>query len=322
MNFLGIGILFFLFMISIIELLRYAFRNLSAVKRSKVRKRIKKYTFTQSANEDYDIIKKRVYSEMPFFNRLLQGISLIKSLDRLTIQASTSLPTGFFILASLLLSGSSYWIISNYSRNDFMALLAAICGLTLPFAYLCFLRRKRIRKFQDQLPEGCDLIARSLRAGHAFTSGMKLAADEFAEPLGTEFQDTLEEINYGVSTQQALKSLAERIDCPEVKYFVVAVILQRETGGNLAELLEALAQLMRDKVKFEGKVRTLAAEGKITALILVMTPFLMALYLEFNTPGYLNIFLTHPAGRVMLYGCSALMILGIIVLRRMVDIKV
>ena len=125
-----------------------------------------------------------------------------------------------------------------------------------------------------------------------------------------------------MSTQQALKNLAERIDCPEVKYFVVAVILQRETGGNLAELLEALAQLMRDKVKFEGKVRALAAEGKITAVILVMTPFLMALYLEFNTPGYLNIFLTHPAGRIMLYGCSALMIIGIIVLNRMVDIKV
>jgi tight adherence protein B len=132
----------------------------------------------------------------------------------------------------------------------------------------------------------------------------------------------LEEINFGVSTQQALRDLAARIDCPEIKYFTVAVILQRETGGNLAELLEGLAQLMRKKVKFDGKVRSLAAEGKLTAIILVIVPFLMALYLELNTPGYLEVFFTHPIGKILLVSFSTLMILGIIVLKKMVDIKV
>jgi tight adherence protein B len=203
-----------------------------------------------------------------------------------------------------------------------MAVLTGICGFTLPFAYLTNLKRKRIRKFQEQLPEGLDLVARSLRAGHALTSGMKLAAEEFPDPLGTEFNETLEEINFGVSAQTAIKDMARRIDCPEVRFFVVAVVLQRETGGNLAEILEGLAGLMREKVKFEGKVKALAAEGKITAVILVLTPFLMALYLELNSPGYLSIFLTHPVGRIMLYGCLGLMLAGIIVLRNMVDIKV
>ena len=213
-------------------------------------------------------------------------------------------------------------MMSINGQNVYVALLAGVCGLMLPYAYLTGLKKRRIKKFQDQLPEGLDLIARSLRAGHAFTSGMKLAADEFGDPLGSEFQDALEEINFGVSTQQALRDMAARNDFPEVKYFVVAVILQRDTGGNLAELLEELARLMRKKVKFDGRVRSLAAEGKLTALILVIVPFLMALYLELNTPGYLNIFVDHPVGRIMLYGCLALLIVGIIVLKRMVHIKV
>jgi tight adherence protein B len=322
MNYYLIGVLVFLASICIIELLRFGIRNLNAVKRAKVKKRIRKYTFTQSANEEFDIIKKRVYSEVPLLNRLLGGLSPIRSLDRLAVQANVRLPIGFFILCALLLFVLAYWGVWTHAQDARLALLAAVCGLISPFAYLSGLKRRRIAKFQAQLPEGLDLIARSLKAGHAFTSGMKLAADEFGDPLGTEFEETLEEINYGVSTQKALQAMAARINCPEVNYFIVAVILQRETGGNLAELLEGLGQLMRKKVKFEGKVNALAAEGKLSAWILVIVPFLMALYLELNTPGYLNIFLTHPAGRIMLYGCSALMIAGIIVLRQMVNIKV
>ena len=144
----------------------------------------------------------------------------------------------------------------------------------------------------------------------------------FTFPYRNGWQLALEEINFGVSTQQALYSMAVRIDFPELRYFIVAVILQRETGGNLAELLEELALLMRKKVKFDGKVKALAAEGKLTAAILLIVPFLLALYMELNTPGYLNIFFTHPIGRIMLYGCSALMIAGIVVLKRMIAIKV
>jgi tight adherence protein B len=322
MNFIGIGILLFIGSVSIIELLRYAFHNFDSVKQSGIRKRIKKYSFTHDDSEHVDIIKKRVFSQVPFLNRLLPKLFFVNSLDRLITQANTKLSLGFYILSSLLISALGWWGVSSHMHNPLLALLTAVCGFTLPFVYLCFMKRKRIEKFQAQLPDGLDLVARSLRAGHAFNSGMKLAADEFPDPLGIEFQGSLEEINFGVSIQQALKGLAERMDCAEARYFVVAVILQRETGGNLAELLEGLAQLMREKVKFEGKVRALAAEGKITAVILVLTPLLMALYMESVSAGYLNIFVTHPIGRIMLYSCSAMMVAGIIVLRKMVDIKI
>jgi tight adherence protein B len=322
MNLWSIGIVIFVATIIIIELLRYAFRHFNTVKRSRVKKRIEKYTFIESADEELDILKKRVYSDVPFLNRLLHGIFFIRSLDRLIMQANAKLPVGFFILLSLLLFALGYWGLTVATANKYLPLAGGLCGFLAPFVYLRGLKASRIKKFQQQLPEGLDLIARSLKAGHAFTSGMKLAADEFSDPLGTEFHDTLEEINFGVSTQQALRDLAARIDCPEIKYFTVAVILQRETGGNLAELLEGLAQLMRKKVKFDGKVRSLAAEGKLTAIILVIVPFLMALYLELNTPGYLEVFFTHPIGKILLVSFSTLMILGIIVLKKMVDIKV
>lgn len=322
MNLWIISVLIFTAAISIIELLRYAFRHLKTVKRARVKRRIEKYTYIESSNEELDILKKRVYSDVPILNRLLHGLFFIRSLDRLTLQANTKLPVGFFILLSLLLFALGYWGLAVTTANKYLALATASSGFIIPFAYLGGLKARRIKKFQAQLPEGLDLIARSLKAGHAFTSGMKLAADEFPDPLGTEFHNTLEEINFGVSTQQALRDLAKRIDCPEIKYFTVAVILQRETGGNLAELLEELAHLMRKKVKFEGKVKSLAAEGKLTAIILVIVPFLMALYLELNTPGYLEVFFTHPIGKILLISFSTLMIIGIIVLKKMVDIKV
>lgn len=322
MNLWIIGAVIFTAAISIIELLRFAFRHLKSVKRSRVKRRIEKYTYIESSKEELDILKKRVYSDVPVLNRLLHSIFFIRSLDRLIQQANTKLPVGFFILLSLLLLALGCWGLTVATANNYLALLGALGGFTIPFVYLLGLKARRMNKFQQQLPEGLDLIARSLKAGHAFTSGMKLAADEFPDPLGTEFHNTLEAINFGVSTQQALRDLAERIDCPEVKYFTVAVILQRETGGNLAELLEELAHLMRKKVKFEGKVKSLAAEGKLTAIILVIVPFLMALYLELNTPGYLDVFFTHPIGKILLVSSMTLMIIGIIVLKKMVDIKV
>ncbi|MBW1745720.1 MAG: type II secretion system F family protein [Deltaproteobacteria bacterium] len=133
-----------------------------------------------------------------------------------------------------------------------------------------------MEKFQRQLPEGLELIARSLKAGHAFPSSMKMAADEFDDPLGPEFEETINEINFGVNVPDALKNLAERVNCDDLKFFVISVILQRETGGNLAEIIEGLAYIIRERFKLYGKIRTLAAEGK-GKIILGISAFMMAL---------------------------------------------
>ena len=176
--------------------------------------------------------------------------------------------------------------------------------------------------FERQLPDGLGLIARALRAGHAFTSGMKLAADEFGDPLGPEFNETLDEINFGVSVPEALKGLARRVDCPDLGFFVVSVILQRETGGNLSEIIENLAGLIRERLKFRGKVRALSAEGKLSAAVLLLIPFVVFGILYVLNRSYVNSLILDPIGKAMIGAAGFMMLLGVIVISRIIKVEV
>jgi tight adherence protein B len=194
--------------------------------------------------------------------------------------------------------------------------------MLLPYLYLVFLKNRRTNKFLSQLHEALDLIARALKAGHSFNSAMQLAAEEFEDPLGTEFQETIDEINFGVSMADALKTLSARLDCSEIKYFVVAVIIQRETGGNLAELVESLADLLRKRFKFQGRIKVLSAEGRMSAMILILLPFLIAGFLQFTNPTFLVPLFTETIGQFMLGGAGIMMLIGILVMKKMVKIEV
>lgn len=321
-DYIILGSLIFLAFIAIIELARYGFRNIDAVRRARIKKRIKRYTYEADDNSPMDIVKTRVLSDISFINALLTNIPLIKKLDNLTVQANVKAPFGVFLLLSLLLGAIFFWTGAQQAHNQAIGALLGLFGIVLPFVYLIVLKKKRVEKFRTQLPEALELMARALQAGHALSGSMKLAADEFSDPLSTEFAETLDEVNFGVDMPRALTSLTNRIDCPEVRYFVVALILQRETGGNLAELLEKLAEIMRKKFEFQGKVRTLIAEGKFSAVVLLALPFLMAAYMQMTTPGYLNIMFDHPMGQTVMMVCGALMVVGAVVLIKMVDIEV
>ena len=200
--------------------------------------------------------------------------------------------------------------------------MAAILLGGAPLYYLRMKKKNRMRKFLVQLPEGLELIARGLRAGHAFTTGMKLAADNFEDPLGTEFHETLDEINFGLSVPDALKNLADRVDCPDLSFFVVSVVIQRETGGNLAEIIESIARIIRERFKFEDKLRVLSGEARFSAKILVALPLFVLVWLRFLNPGYGNVMYEDSLGKMMLGGAAALMIFGIFVMMRMVKIEV
>jgi tight adherence protein B len=225
-------------------------------------------------------------------------------------------------LLAAVLALTGYLTGSLLTINRVIPLIIAASLVGIPFLYVIRKKKKRMDKFQKQLPEGLELIARSLRAGHAFTSGMKLAADEFDDPLGPEFTETLDEINFGVSVSDALKNLARRVDCADLRYFVVAVILQRETGGNLAEIIESIGYIIRERFKLRGKIRILAAEGKLSAIILVAIPFFVIIVLRFTSPEYINALLFEPAGRIMGAVALFMMVIGIFVMKKMINIKV
>ena len=317
-----LGATIFIISVIIIELLSYAYRSIRSPDRPKILKRLRKSIYTESEQVGTDIMRKRVLSEIPFLNRLLIKTPGMLKFDSLISQANAKYPIGFFILFALFLALLGFLIGTLVIKNQLAALGLFVMGGSFPFLYLIVLKRKRIEKFKRQLPEALDLMARALKAGHAFTNGMRLAADQFDDPLGPEFSEALDEINFGISVPDALRNLAKRIDCSEIRYFVVGVILQRETGGNLAELMGILSYLIREKFKFEGKVRTLSAEGRLSAIILIALPFFIAGWLQFSNPKYLATLFMDPIGKVMIFGAVLMMIFGIFVMKKMVTIEV
>jgi len=194
-------------------------------------------------------------------------------------------------------------------------------GFFLPWARLAMKKKKRMNRFRRQLPEAMDLIARSLRAGHAFNSGLKLAADQMDDPIGVEFAATIHQVNFGVSVTDALRNLADRVDCPDLRIFVVSVILQRETGGNLAEIMESNARIIRERFKFYQHVRTISAEGRLSAWVLFLLPIFVALIIQILSPEYTATLYTTELGRKLLWTAAGLMTVGMIIIRRMVDIE-
>lgn len=322
MNIFVWGVIIFTLTLLMIELSLYAFRLFRHPDQATVRRRLRQSMAEESGNPNGSIYKKKVLSEVPFIHRTL---SLLPGIDRLQLvmnQADTKFTPGFFILLSLAIGCIVYLFSLVLTRNMLLSLLLAVCSSMLPLMYIRSKKKQRMAKFEKQLPEALGLIARSLRAGHAFTSGMKLAAGEFPDPLGPEFEETLDTINFGQSVPEALKNLTRRVDCPDLNFFVVSVILQRETGGNLAEIIEGLAHLMRERFKFRGKVRVLSTEGRLSAVILYMLPFVLGTFLFVFHPDVVAPLYQDPVGRIMMWMMGGLMLLAFVMIRRIIKVDV
>jgi tight adherence protein B len=236
-------------------------------------------------------------------------------------QANARYPLGVFVLLALVLA---LWgiLLLSFLTNSFALSLVGICFGFLPFFYAKVKKDRRMRRFEEQLPEALELLARSLRAGHALTGGLQMVAQEFADPLGTEFGRVLAQVSLGVSVEQALRGLTERIDCPDLKFLTVSVLIQRETGGNLAEILDSIGRLIRERFKLQGRIRTLSAEGRLSAYILIALPIFVALVLSFVNPRYISTLGTDPAGKVLIFIALMMMAIGILIIKRMVGIRV
>ncbi len=288
----------------------------------RVEQRLRVISAGGQAQGEAQLYKERVLSNSPALQRLLLRLPRMHRVDRLLQQAgvtgtvSTLLMVCVFLMLGGLLAGLLL-------RWPWFVTAGVAAGLALfPIWRLGWKRNKRLHLFEAQLPDVMDLISRALRAGHAFPSALAMVGAEAQEPIAGEFKITSDEIGFGINIDSALNNLAVRIPSPDVRYFVMAVIIQRETGGNLAELLGKLSELVRERFKLFAKVRVLAAEGKLSAWILTALPFCVAGAIQIMNPQYLSVLFTDPVGIRMVIGAMVLMAIGVFAMSRIIDIRV
>ncbi len=272
--------------------------------------------------KDLKLLKQRMLSESPGVQRLLLRMPRVAQLDRLMQQAGDTNTVTHFLSISAMMGIGGLLVGLLLRWPWYMNLGMALVFTVLPFFWLVKRRNKRLHQIEAQLPDAMDLISRALRAGHAFPSALAMVGTEAANPIASEFRITSDEISFGVSIDNALNNLAARIPSPDIGYFVMAVIIQRETGGNLGELLAKLSELVRDRFKLFAKVRALAAEGKLSAYILTALPFCVAAVIKAANPEYLSVLFTDPAGMNVVIAALVMMVLGVFIMWRIVNIKV
>ena len=316
------AIAIFLTVVLLIEGGYLACRAVYAPERRRVRQRLLTLSTQGHDGTPVEIVRRRALSEVAWVNDLLVNLALMQRLGRLLEQANSRYKVGTFVGFSVALGCLGLLVGPFVVRNAYFQMLGSIVlGLT-PWLSLLHQKKRRMQQFEQQLPEALDLVARALKAGHTFMVGIKMVGDEFSDPIGTEFDKMVDEINFGVSVPEALQGLAERVDCPDVNLFVTGVMLQRETGGNLAEILGKTSQVIRQRFELLGRVRVLSAEGKLSAIILIALPFAIGCAVYALNPDYLTVLFTDPIGKALMMYATSMMVMGILVIRKMIRIKV
>jgi tight adherence protein B len=251
-------------------------------------------------------------------------LPILRSLDRLLIQAGVSTSAGQAALYMGLLGGVLFALLrlATALPPPIALVLAAAGGITLPVLYLIRRKVKRLRLFEAQLPGALDLLVRSLRVGHPFNSALALVAQEMPDPLGSEFGIVVDEVTYGQALDEALERLNERIDLPDLRYLTIAVQIQYGTGGNLAEVLDGLAKVIRDRFHMFGKIRAITAEGRWSSWFLSLFPIGMVLAVQGVKPDYYTQVADHPLFAVLAAITAVLLVLNLVFMRLLTKIKV
>jgi tight adherence protein B len=241
-------------------------------------------------------------------------------IERSITQSGLNVTVGTLLLASALLGCVSYMVVKWLTYFTYLGLAAAPFGASVPFLVVRVARTKRMRLFEEQFPEAIELLARALRAGHSFPTGLTMVADEIPTPVGSEFKLVYDRQNFGMALGDALKGLPERVPVLDARFFVTAVLTQRETGGNLSEVLDNLAAVIRDRFRVKRQVRVITAHGRITGWILAGLPPSLAGVLCVVSPGHLTSLVTDPLGIQMVVVAGFLQVCGTLIIRKLVNV--
>jgi tight adherence protein B len=321
-SFLVMTVLIFIALLLLLEGAYMMWRSHRGPQAMKLRTRLHALAATRDRTPQTQLLRQRMLSDLPNMDRFLQSVPRLRALDRFILQSGLDWTVSKLLSASLVLAILGWAGMSLVARQPVLtsAAVGVLLG-ALPWLYVRHRKNKRLARFERQLPEALDLITRALRAGHAFPAALKMAGEEMEQPVAGEFATVHDEVNFGVSLQQALGHLSERVPSTDLRYFVVAVLIQRESGGNLTEILSNLSRLIRERLKLMGRVRVLSSEGRLSAWILGLMPFFLAGVMNLVNPEFMRPLWTDPLGILFIEYTLSLMLIGVVIMRKIIKIR-
>jgi tight adherence protein B len=276
-----------------------------------------------SESPELDLLRDELYSSVPFLQSILMLWPGSISLKNILWQAGMkNVKPAKILLITAVMGLGAYLLATHFLGNPLEAIAIGLAGLAAPALYVMYRRMRRLRAFERLFPEAIDLLGRAVRAGHAFTTGLEMIAKELPQPVAEEFRLTFEEQNFGLPLKDALFNLAERVPLIDVRFFVIALLIQKETGGNLAEILDNLSRVIRERFKILGEVRIKTAQGRLTAAILIGLPPLMMFMMSLVNPEYIKPLFNDPWGPYVLVAGATMQIIGSAMLWKIVRIDV
>jgi tight adherence protein B len=276
----------------------------------------------ETVDGESTILKRASEGPLPAIDRLFDRAGAGVKLKNLIEQSGTRVTPSAVVLASLVLGVVSAVVATVFTTRQWIIFVLVPLGLFAPFGWLLHKRNSRMKKFEEQFPEALDLLSRAIRAGHAFQTAMGMCAEELHEPVGPEFKKAFDQQNFGLPLKDALNQLAERVPNLDVRFFVTAVQIQRETGGNLAEILDNLAHVVRERFKIRRQIRVHTAHGRFTGYVLLALPAALAVALSFINPDHMGLLFKERMGQMMLIGAVVMQTIGFFWIRQVIKIEV
>ncbi len=276
----------------------------------------------EALEADVALLRDEMLSRIPAFDTLLRRSERVSLLQKMLSQGEVNIRAGNFLMFCLLGAVFFGFVFMVAGGSVLFGWAGLVLGFFIPYAYASHRRAKRFQRFEEKFPEAIDTLARAVRAGHAFTTALEMIASEVSEPVAGEFRQLFEEQKFGLPVRDALLNLADRIPLVDVKFFVTAVMLQRETGGNLAEILDNLSYVIRERFKILRQVRVHTAQGRLTmVLLMALPPTIVVVMLTLN-PGFIQPLFTDPLGHVLIVAGITLQTVGYFFIRRIIRIQV
>ena len=277
---------------------------------------------TEEGKPGDSVVKQESEGPLPGVDRMIAGTNAGSWLAHLIEQAGVRTTPSAIVVMCLLAAAGFGFAAQLFIRQPFAPAIAALLGACAPFGWLRHRRSVRLKRFEEMFPEALDLLSRAIRAGHALQTAMGMVADELPDPVGPEFRKTFDQQNYGLPLRDALEDMAVRMPVLDVRFFVTAVLIQRDTGGNLAEILDNLAHVVRERFKIRRQVRVHTAHGRFTGYVLLALPAALAVALSFINPDHMHLLFHEHAGQMLLVAAAVMQFIGFIWIRQVIKIEV